>query len=243
MTAGWHTRCARFPVAGLGLRCSVPGPRRRFGTGYRVPGAGYPGPGGMPGSRFENPHMGLASSWGSGTIPSLIPPSLVTPSPRHSVTLFLHPCRPGPLLPPASLPYCPIALLPYCLIALLPYCPIARLPSCLTALLPHSPLLCKNPPDGSMEIPAPRVPIFESIPGDFHPPGTTPVPSPAPQGPSSQNPFGPPCESLIEPPPKTHGAGSFPPPSSQPLASQGPPAYPKNRCSLKTETRLKGMET
>jgi hypothetical protein len=36
-----QTRCARFPVAGLGLRCSVFGPRRRFGTGYRVPGTGY----------------------------------------------------------------------------------------------------------------------------------------------------------------------------------------------------------
>ena len=40
-----HTRCARFPRAGFGLRCSVFGPRRRFGTGYRVPGAGYPGRG------------------------------------------------------------------------------------------------------------------------------------------------------------------------------------------------------
>ena len=36
-----QTRCAHFPVAGLGLRCSVFGPRRRFGTGYRVPGTGY----------------------------------------------------------------------------------------------------------------------------------------------------------------------------------------------------------
>jgi hypothetical protein len=36
-----HTRCARFPVGGLGLRCSVFGPWRRFGSGagYQVPGA------------------------------------------------------------------------------------------------------------------------------------------------------------------------------------------------------------
>jgi len=35
-----QTRCARFPVAGLCLRCSVSGPRRRFGSGagYQVPG-------------------------------------------------------------------------------------------------------------------------------------------------------------------------------------------------------------
>ena len=36
---------SRFPGAELGLRCSVFGPRRRLGTGSRVPGAGYPGPG------------------------------------------------------------------------------------------------------------------------------------------------------------------------------------------------------
>jgi hypothetical protein len=38
---GLHTRCARFPVAGLGLRRSVFGPRRRTGSGagYQVPGA------------------------------------------------------------------------------------------------------------------------------------------------------------------------------------------------------------
>jgi len=36
-----QTRCARFPVAGLGLRGSVSGPRRRTGSGagYQVPGA------------------------------------------------------------------------------------------------------------------------------------------------------------------------------------------------------------
>jgi len=189
-------------------------------------------------------HKGLYYSPPVTRYSSLVTPSLPSvPGPAPSYPL--PPC------PTALLPYCPIALLPYCLTALLPdcppallpYCPIALLPYCLTALLPHSPSLRKNPPDGSMEIPTPRVPIFESIPGDFHPPGTTPVPPPAPRGPSSQNPFGPPCESLIEPPPKTHGAGSFPPPSSQPLASQGPPAYPKKRGSLKTETRLKGMET
>jgi hypothetical protein len=33
-----QTRCARFPVAGLGLRCSVSGPRRRSGPGSQVPG-------------------------------------------------------------------------------------------------------------------------------------------------------------------------------------------------------------
>jgi len=42
---GLRIPCARFPVAGLGLRCSVFGPRRRFGTGCQVPGPGYPGPG------------------------------------------------------------------------------------------------------------------------------------------------------------------------------------------------------
>jgi len=37
-----QTRCARFPVVGLGLRCSVAEPRRESGTGirYQVPGAG-----------------------------------------------------------------------------------------------------------------------------------------------------------------------------------------------------------
>jgi len=73
-----HTRCARFPVAGLGLRCSVFGPRRRTasGTGYPVPGTGCPvpdgtrdlgpdpwmegrDPGWMFGSCFEKPAHGV----------------------------------------------------------------------------------------------------------------------------------------------------------------------------------------
>jgi hypothetical protein len=32
-----QTRCARFPVAGLGLRCSVFGPRRESGARYQAP--------------------------------------------------------------------------------------------------------------------------------------------------------------------------------------------------------------
>jgi hypothetical protein len=42
-----QTRCARFPVAGLGLRCSVFSPRRRTGSGagYQVPGTRDPEPG------------------------------------------------------------------------------------------------------------------------------------------------------------------------------------------------------
>jgi hypothetical protein len=48
-----HTRCARFPVAGLGHRCSVL-------IRYRVPGARYP----EPGTRylapvFEKPAHGV----------------------------------------------------------------------------------------------------------------------------------------------------------------------------------------
>jgi len=53
-----QTRCARFPVAGLGPRCSVFGPRRRFGTRYQVPGAGYPVPGSVPGARYPAPGHG-----------------------------------------------------------------------------------------------------------------------------------------------------------------------------------------
>jgi hypothetical protein len=62
-----HTQCAHFPVAGLGLRCSVFGPRRRTGSGagYQVPGSRElvsdtwnPGPGtgslnGRPGPRLN----------------------------------------------------------------------------------------------------------------------------------------------------------------------------------------------
>jgi len=52
-----QTRCAGFPVAGLGLRYSVFGPRRESGTRYRVPGSGY---------RIRCPALGLDEGCGGG---------------------------------------------------------------------------------------------------------------------------------------------------------------------------------
>jgi hypothetical protein len=90
-------------VAGLGLRCSVPGPRRRFGT-------------------WRNAWLTLRKpAHGVSIIVGLRHDSVPHPSvTRHPVTSSLrHSVPPSvparPPYPPASLPYCPPALLPYCL--------------------------------------------------------------------------------------------------------------------------------
>jgi hypothetical protein len=128
-----HTRCARFPVAGLGSRCSVSGLRRRFdsGAGYQVPGARYP----VPGTRyqalvFEKPAHGVCMMQDrNGQDSDYLLPG----------TWYLSPVPNSPIskLNKALLPYCLTALLPYCPTALLPYCLIAPLPYCRPAPLPY----------------------------------------------------------------------------------------------------------
>jgi hypothetical protein len=132
-----HTRCAGFPVAGLGLRYSVFGPRRESGTRYRVPGARYRAPDSVFGLRFSA--LGLDKECGKVVSPlPLIPP---WPRTEHRAPKT----EPGPWktrpsgLHPASwesrtqaIAYCPTALLPYCPTALLPYC----LTACPTASPP-----------------------------------------------------------------------------------------------------------
>jgi len=106
--------CARFPAAGLGLRCSVSG-LRPWRDGRREMGP----------SRALRPGRGPRTE---GRKPNTVPGT------RHP--------EPSTLLPYcliALLPYCPTAPLPYCLTALLPYCPTALLPYCLIALLPSCP--------------------------------------------------------------------------------------------------------
>jgi len=150
MDAGYrmHTRYAGFPVAGLGLRYSVFGPRRESGTRYRVPGVRYRAPDSVFGLRFSA--LGLDKECGKVVSPlPLIPP---WPRTEHRAPKT----EPGPWktrpsgLHPASwesrtqaIAYCPTALLPYCLTALLPYCLTALLPYCLPA--PHR----FDPADGS----------------------------------------------------------------------------------------------
>ena len=135
---GLHTRCAHFPVAGLGLRCSVFGPRRRSGTGSRVPGARYPG----PGTRyrvlvFEKPAHGVCMmqdraeshpAYPMGSVPGSVLGARYPAFSHRRMrdegdTTFPCPSPPrpgrGPRTEsrppnPAPLPYCPIALLPYC---------------------------------------------------------------------------------------------------------------------------------
>jgi hypothetical protein len=89
--------CARFPAAGLGLRCSVSG-LRPWRDGGREMGPSRP----FVQTGGREPKAG-------NRIGCRVPDT------RNPVPYCLT----------ALLPYCLIALLPYCLIALLPYCLIA----------------------------------------------------------------------------------------------------------------------
>jgi len=161
--------CARFPAAGLGLRGSVSGLRRRFGSGYPVPGAKYPVPSLGPRRSVSGLRPWRNGGREMGASLALRPDRGPRTEGRKSNTV--PGTQSGTLLP-----YCLTALLPHCLIALLPCDRI--MPRLLSPLLSER-TRAQPDADGQIGREDEAVSIHEAHDG----------PIVGPQGPTRQGPF------------------------------------------------------